>query len=145
MYLKKQEKEKRIIALEKELTEIGFIPLRTREEVKNYLGNRHGLVLLFLNTVCSCVGDKARLGVRMALSTGSYQPDYLLTVFDKVDEEALEQVSEHYKPYVVSFPTISLFRDGSLLFSMERLQLKEKSPEEIAKNLQEGIERHACR
>lgn len=132
--------EELVTALESELIEAGFIAFKTAEAVKTHMNDATGTTLLFINSVCGCAGTGARMGTTMALAASSYQPDHLVTVFAGVDEEATEATFEYTKPYPPSSPAIALLKDGTLLYFMERHQIKGTPPELIAAALQEALE-----
>lgn len=129
-----------ITALEEELIEAGFISLKTAEAVKSHMDNTTGTTLLFINSVCGCAGTGARMGTTMALAATNAQPDHLVTVFAGVDEEATEAAFAYTKPYPPSSPAIALFREGVLVYFVERHQIKGTPPELIAAALQEALE-----
>ncbi|MEL6358317.1 MAG: BrxA/BrxB family bacilliredoxin [Bacteroidota bacterium] len=131
-----------VTALEEELIAAGFVPFKTAEVVKDHMQNAQGTTLLFVNSVCGCAGTGARMGTLMALQAVNQQPDHLMTVFAGVDDAAAEQVFEYTKPYPPSSPAIALFKDGVLVYFMERHQIKGNPPELIAAALQEALE--AC-
>jgi len=132
--------EELVAALEEELIAAGFVPFRTAETVKDHMQNAQGTTLLFVNSVCACAGTGARMGTLMALQAVMQQPDHLMTVFAGVDDAAAEQVFEYTKPYPPSSPAIALFKDGVLVYFMERHQIKGNPPELIAAALQEALE-----
>ena len=76
----------------------------------------------------------------ISVKTSNHQPDHLVTVFAGVDDAAAEKVFEHTKPYPPSSPAIALFKDGALVYFMERHQIKGNPPELIAAALQEALE-----
>ncbi len=132
--------EKQVLATEEELTEVGFVPLKTGKEIADHMAGHQGTTLLFINSMCGCAGTGARLGVKMALEASSHKPHYLATVFAGIDEEATAQVFEYTKPYPPSSPAIALFKDGALAHFIERHQIKGNPPEMIAAALQEALE-----
>ena len=128
-------------ALETELTDLGFRPLKTAEAVDRYLAvPQKGTTLLFINSLCGCAATGARAGVGMALADAARKPDQLVTVFAGVDDEATHRVFEYTKPYPPSAPAIALFRDGALVHFVERHQIKGIAPEELAEDLQAALE-----
>ena len=132
--------EELVATMEEELIEAGFVPFKTAEVIEDHLSNVPGTTLLFVNSVCGCAGTGARMGTLMALETSRQQPDHLVTVFAGVDEDATAQVFKYTKPYPPSSPAIALFKDGVLVYFMERHQIKGNPPELIAAALQEAIE-----
>ena len=134
--------EELVASMEQELTEVGFVSLKTAAAVTNHMANHRGTTLLFVNSMCGCAGTGARLGMKMALEASSQQPNHMITVFAGVDEQATAQVFEYTKPYPPSSPAIALFKDGALVHFMERHQIKGTPPEILAAELQSALEAH---
>ena len=132
--------EELVATMEQELTEVGFVPLKTAQAVTEHMTHHQGTTLLFVNSMCGCAGTGARLGIKMALDASSHQPDRLVTVFAGVDEKATAQVFEYTKPYPASSPAIALFKDGVLVHFLERHQIKGTPPEMISVALQDVLE-----
>ena len=79
------------IPLEKDLTDFGFEPLQTTEEVDSVLeGSHEGSVLLVVNSVCGCAAANARPGAKLS-SEMTKKPSKLVTVFAGVHKEATER------------------------------------------------------
>ncbi len=136
--------EELVAALEEELIDTGFVPFKTAEVIKDHMQNTQGTTLLFVNSVCGCAGTGARTGTIMALKASNQQPDHLVTVFAGVDDDAAAQAFEYTKPYPPSSPAIALFKDGVLVYFMERHQIKGNPPELIAAALQEALEEYCA-
>lgn len=132
--------EELVVLMEKELMEVGFKPLKTAKAVTDHMEDRRGITLLFVNSMCGCAGTGARLGIKMALAASNYQPDHLVTVFAGVDEHATARVFTYTKPYPPSSPAIALFKDGELVYFVERHPIKETPPEIMATQLQGVLE-----
>ena len=124
-----------VIPMEAELTEAGFTPLKTAEEVTEHFTNHIGSTLLVINSLCGCAGPDARLGVIQALAEAEQKPDHLVTIFAGVDEEAMMQIQAYIKPYPLSSPAIALIKDGSVVHFLERHQIKGKPAEILAAEL----------
>jgi putative YphP/YqiW family bacilliredoxin len=124
-----------------ELTSIGVEEMRTAEEVDNVLRKETGTTLVVVNSVCGCAAGGARPGVRLALEH-SIVPDKITTVFAGVDREAVDQARTHMPGYVPSSPAIALFKDGELVFMMERHNIEGYQPDEIARALMEAFDTH---
>mmetsp|Transcript_4364 Transcript_4364/g.9892 ORF Transcript_4364/g.9892 Transcript_4364/m.9892 type:complete len:147 (+) Transcript_4364:2260-2700(+) len=134
-----------VASMEQELTEMGFILLKTAEVVTNHMTNQQGTSLLFVNSMCGCAGTGARLGLKMALAASKHQPNHCITVFAGVDEHAAAKVFEYTKPYPPSSPAIALFKDGDLVHFVERHQIKGTPSEMIATDLQDALKIHCQR
>ena len=59
----------------------------------------------------------------------------LTTVFAGQDAEATERAREYFTGYPPSSPSISLMKDGKLVFMLERFQIEGRPAEEIAHDL----------
>ncbi|MHA7877566.1 MAG: BrxA/BrxB family bacilliredoxin [Bacteroidota bacterium] len=128
--------------MEEEITSIGFVPLKTATAVSDHMAQYRGASLLFINSMCGCAGTGARLGLKMALEVSNHQPDHKITVFAGVDEAATTQIFEYTKPYPPSSPAIALFKDGALVYFMERHQIKGTPPEVLSLDLQHALMSH---
>ena len=85
-----------------------------------------GTVLLVVNSICGCAAGKARPGIAAALQHPRV-PDSVTTVFAGADIEATARAREYLLPYPPSSPAIGLFRDGKLVFMMERRDIETRS------------------
>ena len=118
-----------------ELTKIGFDELMTTEDVNTVLQKDDGTVLLVVNSICGCAGAKARPGIAHALEQG-IRPDSLTTVFAGQDLEATAHAREYMKPYPPSTPSIAMFKDGQMVFLMERHMIESREALAISEDLQ---------
>lgn len=113
-----------------DLTEAGIAELKTPAEVDEAI-NQGGTALVVINSVCGCAAGNARPAVKLAIQH-SRRPDRLTTVFAGVDQDATAQ-ARHYLPGIPpSSPSIALFKDGKPIFVLERHQIENRGPEEIA-------------
>jgi putative YphP/YqiW family bacilliredoxin len=128
-----------IAIMEAELTEAGFEPLKTKQQVVNHFANHQGTTLLVVNSMCGCAGPDARMGAIEALATTHHQPEHLMTVFPGVDEEATMAIQQYIQPYPLSSPAIAVIKDGEVVHFMERHQIKGKPSELVAAELSEGL------
>ena len=123
-----------------ELIEIGARELRTSAAVDEQLAGS-GTVLLVVNSVCGCAAGKARPGIAMAMNHRT-RPDVLATVFAGADIEATSKAREHLAPYPPSSPSMGLFRDGKLVWMMERRQIEGQDAPAIARALTQAFDEH---
>jgi putative YphP/YqiW family bacilliredoxin len=133
--------ERFVTPMRQELTQIGFKELRTPEEVDKTLQNAKGTALVVVNSVCGCSARMARPAVRIALEN-PIKPDVLTTVFAGQDAEATERAREYFTGYPPSSPSISLMKDGKLVFMLERFQIEGRPAEEIAHDLVNAFNRY---
>ncbi len=127
--------------MREELTRIGFKELRTPEEVDEAMQNAKGTTLLVVNSVCGCAAGQARPGVALAL-TGDVVPDNLFTVFAGQDAEATARARSYIKGYPPSSPSMALFKDGELVYMLERYQIEGAPAEQVAANLMAAFEKY---
>jgi putative YphP/YqiW family bacilliredoxin len=123
-----------VIPMKEELTENGFIEMKTPAQVEEQL-SQPGTTLVMVNSVCGCSAGTARPGVLMAVANSEKKPDHLTTSFAGFDIEAVQKVREHLLPYPPSSPSIALFKDGKLVHFIERHQIEGRSAQMIAHNL----------
>jgi putative YphP/YqiW family bacilliredoxin len=126
--------------MREDLTRIGVEETRTPEQVEAAINEAKGTLLVVVNSVCGCAAGKARPGVAMALQNEA-RPDRSITVFAGADIDATEKAREHFAPYPPSSPQIGLFKDGKLVFMLERRQIENKYAEEIAQELTQAFDR----
>ncbi|MEZ4911359.1 MAG: BrxA/BrxB family bacilliredoxin [Saprospiraceae bacterium] len=123
------------LPLERDLTDFGFEPLTTVDEVNNILEDKNiSTVLLIVNSVCGCAAANARPGAKLSLQNTN-KPDKLVTVFAGVHKEATAQARDFLLPYPPSSPSIALFKNGRLVHMLERHHIEGNSAQNIAINL----------
>ncbi|HZT72303.1 MAG TPA: BrxA/BrxB family bacilliredoxin [Terriglobales bacterium] len=131
-----------IAPMREELTRLGIEETRTPEQVRAAL-RRSGTLLVVVNSVCGCAAGKARPGVAAALRHVP-RPDAAITVFAGADLEATEEARRHFAPYPPSSPQIALFKDGRLVYMLERHQIEGRMAGDIAASLTAAFDEH-CR
>jgi putative YphP/YqiW family bacilliredoxin len=142
MRLPTQQYDERFVApMRRELTEIGFTELKTPEEVERALDDAKGTTLVVVNSICGCAARMARPAVRVALEN-PVRPDHLTTVFAGQDVEATTRAREYFTGYPPSSPSISLLKDGKIVFMLERWQIEGRPADEIAHDLVNAFNRH---
>lgn len=129
-----------IAPMREELTRLGVEELRTPEAVDEAVKNSKGTVMVIVNSVCGCAAGKARPGIALALQH-DVRPDTVATVFAGADIEATERARGYFTGYLPSSPSIGLFKDGRLVYMMERYQIEGKGPEQIAEDLKSAFEK----
>jgi len=125
--------------MREDLTRIGIEETRSPEQVEEAINNTQGTLLVVVNSVCGCAAGKARPGVAMALQNAA-RPDRAITVFAGADIEATAKAREHFAPYPPSSPQIGLFKDGRLVFMLERHQIENRFAEQIAQELTQAFD-----
>jgi putative YphP/YqiW family bacilliredoxin len=127
--------------MREDLTRIGVEETRTPEQVEQAIRETKGTLLVVVNSVCGCAAGKARPGVAKALQSEA-RPDRSITVFAGADIEATARAREHFAPYPPSSPQIALFKEGRLVYMMERHQIEDRTADEIAGELSGAFRRH---
>lgn len=122
-----------------DLTGAGFTELRSPADVDMAIKNSPGTTLVVVNSVCGCAAGMARPGVKLALQHTNL-PRRATTVFAGVDREATERARSYMPGYPPSSPSIALFKDGQLVYMMERWQIEGRGPQEIAYDLVEAFD-----
>jgi putative YphP/YqiW family bacilliredoxin len=135
--------ERFVTPMRQELTQLGFKELRTAEEVDQTLQNAPGTALVVVNSVCGCSARMARPAVRIALEN-PLKPELLTTVFAGQDAEATERARQYFTGYAPSSPSISLMKDGKLVFMLERFQIEGRPAEEIAHDLVNAFNKYCA-
>ena len=126
--------------MREDLTSVGFVALRTAEEVSELLDKKEGTVLMMVNSVCGCAAGNARPAVKM---TTEFNPkvDTFATVFAGQDIDATAKAREYMAPFPPSSPSIALFKNGKLVHFIERHHIEGRSAEMIADNLKDCFEK----
>ena len=126
--------------MREDLTRIGVEETRTPEQVEAAINDAKGTLLVVVNSVCGCAAGKARPGVAIALQNEA-RPDRSISVFAGADIEATAKARAYFAPYPPSSPQIGLFKDGKLVFMLERHQIENRYAEEIARELTQAFDR----
>jgi putative YphP/YqiW family bacilliredoxin len=122
-----------LIPMREELTRAGIEEARTAEAVDAALANP-GTTMVVVNSICGCAAGKMRPGVRVALRN-SVTPDRSITVFAGQDLEATERARSRFEGNPPTSPAIALFRDGKLVYLMQRYIIENSTPQAIAEEL----------
>ncbi|HYK10539.1 MAG TPA: BrxA/BrxB family bacilliredoxin [Gemmatimonadales bacterium] len=126
--------------MREELVRLGFEELRTPERVDEVMAKPADTTLVVVNSVCGCASGRARPATAMALR-GTRKPARLLTVFAGQDAEATARARSYFAPYPASSPQIALFKDGKLVFMLERKNIEGRTPSDIAADLSGAFDR----
>jgi len=127
--------------MREELTRLGFEELRTPEQVDGALAKPGPVTLVVVNSVCGCAARNARPAAALALQSGK-RPARLLTVFAGQDAEATARARSYFTGYPPSSPQMGLFRDGKLVFMLERKSIEGRPAGDIAKDLVDAFEQY---
>ena len=130
-----------VAPMREDLVKIGFRELRTPQEVDEVLGREARTTLLAVNSVCGCAAGMMRPAVYLSLH-GDRRPEVLTTVFAGQDLDATDRAREYIVGYPPSSPSVALFKDGDLVWFMERHQIEGRHPEDIAADLRAAYREH---
>jgi putative YphP/YqiW family bacilliredoxin len=126
-----------------ELIAVGFKELLTPKEVDEAIKvNDDKTVLVMINSVCGCAAGSARPGVSLALQSNTI-PDKLYTVFAGQERDAVDRLRKYAPSFPPSSPCIALFRNGELIYFMQRHDIEGNNAEDIADVLKEVFD-DAC-
>ena len=133
--------ERFLTPMREELTRLGVQELRTPEDVDAKLKDAKGTTLVVVNSICGCAARMARPAVAIALQHTT-KPDHLPTVFAGQDAEATARARGYFTGYPPSSPQIALFKDGSLVFMLERRDIEGRQARDIAADLIQAFEQY---
>lgn len=131
--------EEMVSPMRAELTSNGFEELTTADDVSRVFSKHTGTALLLVNSVCGCAAGQARPGVLKAIAESPNKPEKLTTVFAGQDTEATEKARSYIAGYPPSSPSIALFKDGELVFMMERTHIENRNAEMVADILKDAF------
>lgn len=129
-----------VIPMREELTRMGVQELRTVEEVDRAIVNQPGISMVIVNSICGCAAGRMRPAVRVALQN-SVRPEKMFTVFAGQDTEATERARGYFTGYPPSSPAIALFRDGKLVYMMQRSDIEHREVADIAAELKKTFDK----
>jgi putative YphP/YqiW family bacilliredoxin len=126
-----------------ELIAVGIQELLTPEAVDEALG-KPGTTMVVVNSVCGCAAGNARPGAMLALQNAKI-PDQYTTVFAGQEREATNQARSHMASIQPSSPCIALFKDGQVVFCLERHHIEQMSAVQVAEALRQAFDEHCAR
>jgi putative YphP/YqiW family bacilliredoxin len=122
------------------LVAVGFKELLSPKDVDDAINvNDNKTVLVMINSVCGCAAGSARPGVSLALQHNVI-PDRLVTGFAGQERDAVEKIRQYITGYPPSSPSIAMFKNGKLIYFMQRYNIEGRSGEEIAADLREAFD-----
>src|SRR5213595_173316 len=127
--------------MREELTRIGFRELRTPNDVDAVLGKTKDATLVVVNSVCGCAARNARPAAALAIQN-ERRPRRLVTVFAGQDADATTRARSYFTGYAPSSPQIALFKDGRLVFMLERRNIEGRNATDIAADLTAAFEQY---
>jgi putative YphP/YqiW family bacilliredoxin len=129
-----------VAPLKKDLTTFGFKELLTADDVREEI-KKPGTLLIVINSVCGCAAGSCRPGAKLSLSHPK-KPERLATVFAGFDMESVAETRKFLLPYPPSSPSIALFKDGKLVFFLERHQIEGRTAEQISEILKTAYDEY---
>lgn len=133
--------EMMVAPMREDLTRVGFTELKTVDEVDKALETETRSTVLVVNSICGCAAGSMRPAVAMSLENDK-APDVRVTVFAGQDLEATERARNYIVGYPPSSPSIAVFKDGNLVYMMERHQIEGQDPMHIAEALKNAYDEH---
>jgi putative YphP/YqiW family bacilliredoxin len=135
--------EMMVIPMREELTRAGIAEARTTEEVDAAV-KAAGTTMVVVNSICGCAAGKMRPGVRLALQNAT-KPDQSVTVFAGQDREATDRARSYFQGNPPTSPSIALFRDGQLVYLMQRSAIESSTAPAIAQELTRAFETYCAK
>ena len=132
-----------IVPMREELTRAGIAETRTAAEVDEALA-KPGTTLVVVNSICGCAAGKMRPGVRLALQQ-TVKPDQAITVFAGQDREATERARSRFGGHPPTSPSIAIFRDGQIVYLMQRSAIETSTAPAIAQELARAFETYCAK
>ncbi len=136
--------ERMVGPMRQELTRLGVAELRTAADVDAQLKQQVGTALVVVNSVCGCAARNARPAVATALAH-SAKPDHSFTVFAGQDVDATRQARSYFTGYAPSSPQIAMFKDGKIVFMLERHQIEGRTADAIAADMVMAFDRFCAK
>jgi putative YphP/YqiW family bacilliredoxin len=127
--------------MREELTRIGFEELRTVADVDAALAHERAATLVVVNSVCGCAARNARPAAALAIEHAR-RPARLLTVFAGQDADATARARSYFTGYPPSSPQMALFKDGRLVFMLERRNIEGRNARDIAADLTAAFDQY---
>jgi len=85
-----------------------------------------------------------RPGVRLALQN-AVKPDHSITVFAGQDREATDRARSYFQGHPPTSPAIALFRDGQLIYLMQRSAIETSTAPAIASELTRAFDAYCAK
>ncbi len=135
--------EMMIVPMREELTRAGIAEARSAAEVDAAV-SQSGTTMVVVNSICGCAAGKMRPGVRLALQNAT-KPDHAVTVFAGQDREATDRARSYFQGHPPTSPSIALFRDGQLVYLMQRSAIETSTAPAIAQELTRAFDTYCAK
>ncbi len=109
--------------IKEEIKSNGVKNLETAEAVETFIKNsQKDNSVLLINSICGCAAGIARPGLYQSFShkLSPIKNNHVASVFAGVDTVATEKAREYFLGYSPSSPSIGFFREGELVYALER-------------------------
>lgn len=136
--------ERFVTPMREELTRLGVEELRSAADVDSKLKDAPGTTLVVVNSVCGCAARNARPAVAAAMQNAA-RPDHSYTVFAGQDADATRQARGYFTGYAPSSPQIAMFKDGRIVFMLERYQIEGRSADAIAADMTAAFDKYCAK
>jgi putative YphP/YqiW family bacilliredoxin len=120
-----------VAPMRQEMVDMGVQELVSAEDVQQFLADKAGTALLFINSVCGCAAGSARPGLRIALGSEK-KPDRTATVFAGQDVDATNAARGACPQFPPSSPSAVLFKDGEPVYYLPRHMIEGRDPPSVA-------------
>src|SRR5213083_103227 len=130
-----------VCPMRSDLTQLGCEEMHTPAAVDGVLTTERAPTLVVVNSVCGCAARNARPAAALAIQH-ERRPSRLLTVFAGQDGDATARARSYFTGYAPSSPQIALFKDGQLVFMLERRNIEGRNAKEIAADLTNAFDRY---
>jgi putative YphP/YqiW family bacilliredoxin len=127
--------------MRKELTNHGFMELRTAEEVDTFIEKTEGTSLVVINSVCGCAAGLARPAAVASLNHPN-KPQNIVTVFAGQDKEATARMRSYFGEIAPSSPSMALLKGNEVVHFIPREEIEDHTPEDILENLVEAYDKY---
>ncbi|HOX25291.1 MAG TPA: BrxA/BrxB family bacilliredoxin [Candidatus Krumholzibacteria bacterium] len=117
-----------------EVTRLGLAELRTGEAVDDFLADRAGWALVFVNSVCGCAAGNARPALYLATQDPAC-PARRATVFAGQDVEATARLRSRFPELPPSSPCFLVLQGGEVRAHVPRHGIEGRTAEQIARVL----------
>ncbi len=94
--------------------------------------------------MCGCAARNARPAVAAAIQH-TRRPEHLYTVFSGQDADATRQARSYIAGYPPSSPSIAMFKDGRIVFMLERHQIEGRSADDIAADMTTAFDKYCAK
>ena len=132
-----------VIPMREELTKAGIAEARSSADVDAAIA-QPGTTMVVVNSICGCAAGKMRPGVRLALQN-AVKPDHSITVFAGQDREATDRARSYFQGHPPTSPAIALFRDGQLIYLMQRSAIETSNAPAIAQELTRAFDAYCAK